>query len=155
MIEDQRVLRPKLLKTIGLFSVSILLMASGTFLFEKSPIMAWVIVLFFGLCVLVALIQMLPNSSFLKLTEEGFEVRNFFKSNVTKWSEVDSFRVGNVGGQKMVMYDFSEEHQKYNVGKKIAKSLSGSEGALPDTYGMKANELATLMNDWKSKRKAQ
>lgn len=51
----------------------------------------------------------------------------------------------------MVMLDYQDEHIEYRIGKKFAKTLSGSEGALPNTYGMPAETLAQLMNEWKSK----
>lgn len=133
--------------------VSSSFVAIGSYLIEENPFMAWMTIIFFGLGVIVFVIQLMPNSSRLKLSKDGFELKNLFKSDFTKWSDVDKFRVGYVGRTKMVKYDFSREHNKYNVGKKIAKSLSGSEGALPNTYGMKAKELAELMNDWKSKIK--
>lgn len=156
MKKDQKILRPNPLKTIGLLIVSMLFVASGPILIEKNPIMAWMTISLFGLGVIVFVIQLIPTSSRLKLTKDGFEVKSLFKSNFTKWSDVDRFRVGYVGvgyvgRTKMVMYDFSHNYTKYEVGKKIAKTLSGSEGALPNTYGMKAKELVKLMNEWKKK----
>jgi hypothetical protein len=34
------------------------------------------------------------------------------------------------------------------AGRKISRSMVGVDGALPDTYGMSADELAELMNNW-------
>ena len=150
MKEEKKILRPNPLKTIGLLIVSVLFVTCGFYLIDKNPFLAWMIITFSCLGVIVFSIQLIPNSSHLKLTREGFEVKNLFKSDFTKWSDIEKFRVGYAGRTRMVMYDYSKEFKKYKVGKKIAKSLSGSEGALPNTYGMKAKNLVQLMNHWKS-----
>lgn len=154
MREEIKVLRPNPLKTIALLIVSALFVVIGFYLIDENPFMTWTAAIFFGSGVIVFAIQLLPNSSSLKLSNDGFEVKNLFKSHFTKWSNVNQFRVGYAGRTKMVVFDFSQEHKKYNVGKKVAKFLAGNEGALPDTYGMKAKDLSKLMNDWKSKNES-
>ena len=50
----------------------------------------------------------------------------------------------------MVLMDYADHHKKMMAGKAVSKFLSGSQGALPDTYGMKASELCGIMNKWKN-----
>jgi hypothetical protein len=150
MKEETKILKPKRLKTIGLLLICILFVIAGIFLIEKNSFRAWLGIIFFSLCMVLFVIQLIPNSSHLKLTKNGFEIRSLFKSNYTKWSDVEVFKTGYVGQNKMVMFDFSKEHKKHNIGKKIAKFLASNEGSLPNTYGMKATDLAELMNKWKS-----
>ena len=97
MNEEKRILRPKPLKSIGLLFVSILFVACGFIFIKEDPFMAWITIIFFGLGVIVFVIQLIPNSSYLKLTKDGFEVKNLFKSDSTKWSDVNSFKVGYAG----------------------------------------------------------
>lgn len=151
MREEIKILRPNPIKTIAFLIVGALFVVIGFYLMEENPFMAWIAIIFFGSGVIVFAIQLMPDSSILKLSNDGFEVKNLFKSDFTKWSDVNQFRVGYAGQTKMVMFDFSRDHKKHNVGKKVAKFLSGNEGALPETYGMKAKDLSELMNDWKSK----
>ncbi len=113
---------------------------------EENTFTKWVTIIFFGLCIVVFIIQLLPNSSYLKLTNEGFEVRSLYRSHFTKWTEVSGFGIYYVSFNTMVAFDYTEEHKK---GKKISKILSSYQGALPQTYGMKAIKLAALMNEWK------
>jgi len=47
------------------------------------------------------------------------------------------------------MFNFSEEYKKAKKARKISSALSGAEGALHDTFGLKAEELADLMNEYK------
>jgi hypothetical protein len=46
----------------------------------------------------------------------------------------------------MVGLRFNERYKGNAVGRKLATYLSGTDGALPDTYGQKAEELASLLN---------
>jgi len=148
---ESKILRPKKTKSIILILVSILFVLGGFLMLEEKFFIGIITIIFFGLGIIIFTIQLFPNTSYLKLTEEGFEIRTLFKSDFTKWSDVKEFNTDYIGPNKMVMLNYKEEHTKYKSGKKIAKILSGSEGALPDTYGMSAKALAQLMNEWKAK----
>ncbi len=122
---------------------------------QEEPLKGWLITSFFGLCLLVFIVQLIPGSTELKLTEEGFEMTSLFRKSTTKWTNVKSFRVGYLGQNKTVKFDYVDGHNKYAKGKRIAKQLSGNHGALPTTYGLKANELLRILNEWKNKYGAQ
>ena len=144
-----KILKPSPFKTIILLLVSLGFVSLTPIVMNKNPTMAWVNAIFFGLCAIVLIIQLFPKTSHLKLTEEGFEVKSLFKSHFTKWSDVEFFGVGYLGNTKAVMFNYSENHTKQKLGKQIASAMTGAEGGLPNTYGMKAKELAELMNEWK------
>ena len=152
MKRKSKILRPKYLKSILIFFGSSFFVFTGFLMLEDDPLMGWMSICFFSLGVIISLLQLIPSASYLKLTEEGFEVRNLYRSEFIKWSDVKVFRVGSVGMNQMVMYDYTGSHTKYKSGKKLSKFLSGSESALPITYGMSAKKLADLMNEWKSKK---
>jgi len=145
-----KILRPSRLKTILLLIVSLAFVATTPITMEKNQTMSWLGAIFFGLVALVFIIQLFPNSSYLKLTEEGFEVKSMYKSHFTKWSDIEYFGVGEISNNKMVMFIYSENHNTQKIGKEIARGLTGGEGGLPNTYGMKADKLADLMNEWKT-----
>lgn len=150
MNQEPILLKPGILRTISLFIVCGLFVFTGFFILDKDPVMSWLIIVFFGMGVLVFGIQLIPSSAHLKLTEEGFEIKNLFRTNFIYWEDVNQFSTGYIGKNRMVMFDFSPKHKKFESGKRIAKSLSGREGALPNNYGMKAEELAKLMNHWRT-----
>ncbi|HET9789479.1 MAG TPA: hypothetical protein VFP47_20255, partial [Pyrinomonadaceae bacterium] len=83
---------------------------------------------------------------------KGFTVRTLYRSEKYRWAEVERFGVTRIGGNKMVGFDFSREYDKHHVGRQVAAGISGYEGALPDTYGMKPERLAELLNEWKARR---
>tara|TARA_R110002124_G_scaffold276866_2_gene447827 strand:- start:177 stop:599 length:423 start_codon:yes stop_codon:yes gene_type:complete len=134
-----------------LLLISTLFVVLGFMAIEERPFMKWVIILFFGLGIIVFIIELFPNSSYLKLTNEGFEVCSLYRSHFTKWTDVNSFGILTIKFNTLVVFNSTEEHKKHSTGKKIARFLSKNQGALPNTYGMKAMKLAALMNEWKYK----
>ena len=80
---------------------------------------------------------------------------SLFQKNLTRWADIKSFKTGYLGRNKTVMFDYNASHKKQVTGKLISKGLSGSHGALPTTYGLKATELVKIMNEWKDKYGAQ
>jgi hypothetical protein len=151
MTSEIRILRPKVSNIIFRALVCILFTLGGFVLSEESPMKGWVIALFFGLMSIIFLMQLIPGSSQLSLTHEGFIITSLFRSHLTPWSHVKEFSIGNLGPNKAVMLDYVDKHRKHSFGKRLAKSFSGRHGALPDTYGMRATELLQIMNAWKQK----
>ncbi len=147
------IFRPNQLKNSILFLGSSAFVAIGIFTLDSDPKIGWASIIFFGLGVLVSIIQFFPNSTYLKLTNEGFEVKGLFKSSFTKWSDVKDFRKGQIKGNKMIFFDYTDQHKKWNSGKKVAKFLSGNEGAVQSSYNIKTDELLNLMNEYKLKNK--
>lgn len=47
----------------------------------------------------------------------------------------------------MVAWNFSPDHSPKGRAGAISKALCGYEAALPDTYGMKPQDLAALLNE--------
>ena len=118
---------------------------------DETTFMKWAGIIFFGLGTIVFTIELLPNSSYLKLTNEGFEVCILYRSHFTNWTDVTGFGIYYIKFNTMVVFNYTSNHKKDNTGKKIAKFLTPYQGALPQTYGMNAIELAELMNEWKQR----
>ena len=151
MKAEKKTYRPKNPKTILLGLISLAFVIIGSYMIQGEPLKGWLITSFFGLCLLVFILQLIPGSTELKLTEEGFEMTSLFRKNTTKWADIKSFKVGYLGQKKTVKFDYVDGHSKHTAGKLIAKQLSGNHGALPSTYGLKANELLKILNEWKNK----
>jgi hypothetical protein len=82
MPERSLVLRPARLKLV-LYSLGSLAFAStGVSLAAKhGGIKLWFFASFFVLCLVVFLVQLLPGSSYLRLTEEGFDLCTMFRKS--------------------------------------------------------------------------
>ena len=158
---EELIFRPKKLKRLGLFIVSILLTAASiTFLFTQN--IFWIIfgvigIIFFGAGIVATFLNLMPNSCYLKLNESGFEFKGSFRKTFIKWDDVQKFYVTDPSAKmgiksiKVVAFDFSNSYNKQELAREIARNIGGSEAALPDTYGKKPEELAELMNSWKKK----
>lgn len=153
MRSEPKIFRPNQLKNTLLFLGCSAFVAIGVFILDKDPKIGWGSIIFFGLGVIVSLIQFYPNSTYLKLTDEGFKVKSLFRSSFTKWRDVKDFRQGHINGNKMIFFDYTDKHQKWSNGKKVAKFLSGKEGAVPSSYNINTEELLDLMKEYKLRSK--
>ena len=110
-------------------------------------------IVFFGLCAVVALVQFIPGSSFLRVGTDGITLRVMWRTTFYRWSDIERFgatEFSTFGArQRMVGLDFSATYphrDKAQTVKKINRALTGFEGALPDNYGWDYAELAAHLN---------
>lgn len=150
-IGETRILYPGKLKwgLVSLIGLSFAL--GGVFMIRDGQGgMAWFVTIFFGLTAVVGLLQLFGKGSSLTLTREGFQIRNMGRDmKLVRWQECSGFGVASVGAAKMIVYDHLHDRDKA-LGQ-VNQSLVGGSSALPDTYGMKPQELADLMNAYREK----
>ena len=127
---------------------SLAFVADGLLMAREEPIAGYACVAFFGLCALVGAISLHPKSSFLELRADGFEYASLFRRTFVQWRHISQFFPITVHHNAMVGWNYSPEFTDSSAARKVAAALSGAEAALPDTYGMKAAELATLLNSF-------
>jgi hypothetical protein len=163
-MDGERVLRPGRVTWLLVLGISLTFVVGGLLaLFwprqpgapeKEGAWIMWACVGFFGLCAVVALLQFLPQSSCLRLGAEGFTIRTLYREQTYRWEDVDTFGVTRVRLNKMVGFNFAPHFQRAARLRRVSAALVGFEGALPDTYGMKAEELADLMNQYKYRHEA-
>lgn len=148
-ITTTRVLRPSRLKTIAWLAVSAAFTAGGVWMVYSGEVMGWFVALFFGLCVVVFAVLLLPNSAYLSIGPDGFTVCSLFRAHSYRWSDVGPFAVDcpRPCPYRMVVFNFSEKYCASPRARKVAAAMTGYEGALPDSYGMTLEELADLLNE--------
>ncbi len=61
---------------------SLAFVGAGFLMLSDSPITGCLSIIFFGLCAVVFAVSLLPNSSYLRLTPEGFTVCSMFRSRL-------------------------------------------------------------------------
>jgi hypothetical protein len=136
-------------KMLLLLVVSLIFVVMGiALMMSKSNLtsVSYGIVFFFGLCALVAIIQLLPSASYLLLTKDGFTMCSIFRATTYRWCDIEKFFVITVVINEMVGLDFAKGFREAQAMRAISKGISGADGALPDTYGMRVEDLTTLMN---------
>ena len=122
---------------------SVTFVALGVWTRSEYPASSYGCIVFFGLCALVFCINRLANSFYLRLTREGFFVRSTFRSRFIEWRQASTFGITHIGTRKMVGWD--PTHPVSKLGE-TNQFICGYASALPDTYGLKAEELAELLN---------
>jgi len=101
---------------------------------------------FFGICLLVFLVQLLPRAAYLHLEPGGFTFCSLFRKHSVPWTDVTEFAVARIGFNRLVGWDYRPGCCRYTRTASISKAISGCEAALPDNYGMKPQALAELLN---------
>lgn len=137
------ILRPGKLKNTILILISIAFICMGIALMEKNLWAAILIIFLFGISLIVFSINLIPNTSYLKVDKQGFEMKTLFRTTFIPWQAVSNFTTKQIFLNKLVMFDIDEKFLE-------TSKMKSKQGAFPDTYGMSAKKLATLLNDYKN-----
>jgi len=112
--------------------------------------MGWGALVFFGAGVLVALVNLLPGASQLKLDRECFEQRALFRRHFIRWADTSDFEAVALEWQQMVMFDHAHASAKPSI-QRISVGLLKRNSVLPDSYGLPPEILAGLMARWRER----
>ena len=112
---------------------------------------AWFAIVFFGIGVVVAAVTVLPGAGALKLDRDGFEITKFFRRHSVRWPDATGFAMAAIppAEQKMVVFD--DAHAGGGAIARWSVSIAGHNASLPDTYGLPAEDLASLMTRWRDR----
>ncbi|MDY0931822.1 PH domain-containing protein [Chryseobacterium sp. CFBP8996] len=138
------ILKPSKIKNIILILISIGFISLGISLLEKNTLIAVLNIVFFGICLIIFIINMIPNSSYLIIDEKGIEMKNLFRTTFIPWQAVSGFKTKFIFVNKLVTFTIDEKLLE-------SSKMKGKTGAFPDTYGMSAKNLANLLNEYKAK----
>lgn len=127
---------------------SLAFVAGGGLMIRTDPATAHACIVFFGLCALVSAINLHPRSSFLEVSAEGFTFANLFRRTFVPWGHVAEFLPIAIHHNALVGWNYSPGFDGQAAARKISAALSGVEAALPDTYGMSAEKLAAVLNEF-------
>ena len=104
-------------------------------------------------CVLI----MRKQTNYLKLGDNEFEIATLAGKRRIKWEDVDSFGLAsvymrNLGYWTLIGWDYKKGVSAPPLAilgsTTQSKWVVGKEDTLPDTYGMKAKDLLSLMNEY-------
>ena len=131
---------------------SIAFVAIGYFMRLEKPFIGWACMIFFGLGILVGLIMVFsPNSMYLRLDTEGFEMGSFAKKTRIKWTDVAGFELASIRGAKMIAIIYAPHYAGQKAGRAIAENLSGMEGAIGNSYNAPLAEVLKTLNEWRTR----
>ena len=125
--------------------------AGGVWMITDGNAGGWLVAGFFGLCALVGFVMLLPNAASLELTPQGFTQKTLFRRAAYRWSEVAEFGTHVAGNVTQVGFNFAPEYEQAEAMRALNRGLGFYEGALGDTFGLGADELAALMEEWRTR----
>jgi hypothetical protein len=88
------------------------------------------------------------RGSTLRLDAAGFEVFQGLKRSSFRWDDTGDFSVADVGAPIVVFNNTTIDNGAVAA---LNQTMVGYSGALPDTYGMDAWSLASLLNEWRAR----
>ena len=138
-------LRPGRARTAALFLVSLLFVLGGIWMVRDGESAGYFCAGFFALCLLIFVLQFHPKAAYLHLAPDGFTFCSLFRAHTVPWTHVCEFGPLSLGGNPGVGWNYTPPHRPSRRARLIAKFCCGYEAALPDTYGMKAHDLAILL----------
>lgn len=147
-------------KSLVLLFACIAFMAGSIMIINEGRIIGWVGAVFFGLCIPLLAIQLYSGRSFLTVSEDGIEFCSLLRRCKLRWSDISKIGTYTIKHHGMpiitlVGINFSDEYRLSSRMRAVSKALAGFEDGLPDTYGLRADELAYLLSYYHAERLAQ
>lgn len=150
-------LRPSRARHALFAAGSAVFVAAGVAMVAGGSAMGWFVAGFFGLCLAIFMLNLLPGSAQLELAPEGFTVRSLGRARFTRWADVDGFHEWTNPSAPLnrhVAIDLAEHAEPSSAGGRLMLAVGrglGAEGILPDTYGLSVSELREVMEAWRQR----
>jgi hypothetical protein len=103
-------------------------------------------VIFGGLGLLAALAKIHPRACYITLTADGLRFAVMFRPKFVAWKDVESFKPIVLGSNHWVGVNFKDSYPAWGNMRKFRFTRIETDGVLPDTWGMSADELANTLN---------
>jgi hypothetical protein len=137
-----------LLGGVGIIGLAVFLLQHDQTLYDQ--IIFWSAIPFGAFGILVSIKTLLPGSSKLTLDSRGFEITKFFRSRRISWADASGFQIfSNPYLRYGVGVVFDNGKQTHSIVTSMNVSLAGRNAYFPDTYGLAADDLVRLMNQWR------
>ena len=153
----ERTLYPSRAKFVFLLLVCLLFTLGGIQAASAGEQWGHLAYLIFGLSSAACVLIMRKQTNYLKLGDNEFEIATLARNRHIKWDDVDSFGLvsvymGKLGYWTLIGWDYKKGVSAPPLAilgsSPLSKRVVGKEDTLPDTYGMKAKDLLSLMNEY-------
>jgi hypothetical protein len=124
--------------------------AIGIWLIPTQPVVGYGNIGLFGLGAAVFLLQLHPKCSYLILRADGFTFCSLFRKHSVRWQDTKAFLPVHIGMSKLVGWSYSNAFQSHARVRALNQAFAGIDAALPDSYGMRSEDLANLLNHLRS-----
>lgn len=153
MKKKAKIFRRNKFKDLIYFFIAAIFVVAGYFMLEENPLIGWLSISFFGMGVMIFLIQLVTNFAYLKIDEEGFEERVLFRTKRFKWSNVKGFRKTSFYGNQRIVFDYTDAYHQRNRRSKFYYFLFGKQGSITSSHNIDTGKLLNLMKSYKRRSK--
>lgn len=135
-------LRPSPWKWLSMLLVCQVFCVIALLMLRDGRLAGWFCLVVFGLGSLVAALALLPGANYLRLEDEGFTFSSLFRAHHVRWADVQGFVQVRVASNTLVGWCYREGSEPQGRGVRLSLALAGCHAALPENYGLGAEELA-------------
>ena len=111
----------------------------------------WFVLVFFAAVAIVAVMMLLPGAGGLTLDRNGFRGTSLFRSFSSRWQDVRDFEPVSIPPSLQTLVGYDDLNLAEKKIAKLSVAIAGHNAALPDTYGLSADDLARLMMLWQDR----
>ena len=109
--ESHLVFHPKKSSAVWLLLVCGIFVAGGMWMAQEEGWIGYLCAGFFALGIPIAIVQLIPGSTYLRITEDGLSFANMFRVTTIPWTVIDRFFVvalkqTGMTVRKMVAFNF-------------------------------------------------
>lgn len=138
-------LRAKKLKYIIILLILLLFLIIGIMLVLDGELIGWALVIFLGTFAFLDGMVLCSSYPYAVLTPEGYTICGTLRSSSAKWTDFKDARARWHYIGRAVMVKYSESCKGSALGKAV-RALSFDLAVIPETFGLKAEDFAELMN---------
>ena len=138
-------LRSKKLKYIIILLILLPFLALGVILVLDGELIGWALVIFFGMLAFLDGMALCSSYPYAVLTPEGYTICGTLLSSSAKWTDFEDARARWHYSGRVVMVKYSASCKGSALGKAV-RAISFDLAIIPETFGLKAEDFAELMN---------
>src|SRR5687768_16825554 len=116
-------LKPSVMRHVILLLTSAGFVAMGGFLVARGQPFGLLIIVCFGVGALVALLTLVPGSSYLELKPGGIELSSLYRKWFVAWSDVQEFFPARVANKQMVCWKYAPDYAAQTLGRRLSRRL--------------------------------
>lgn len=114
--------------------------AAGVWMVREGRPFGWAAIGFFGLGILVGVVQLLPGSSRLRIDAMGFSATHLFRTTSVRWADVASFQVVVLRRRgssilEMVGFDYAPGYAGHRLARRVNTVIGGASRRSPTRTG--------------------
>ena len=141
----ERVFRASKTKALLLIVGAGLFVWGGIFMTAIRPFTGWLVVLFFGACVVTGAVLLATGGASLSVDEEGFELAGVVKRTRFLWKDIESIQMAKIRRASVIAINYKSGDPRRS---QLSRSLAGMDAIIGNIYNVPLKELCAILNEW-------